>query len=243
MAQIFPEWMNETPKLGAIATLVLGSVGTFALFYYGSPQHTDVGYKPVQPVAYSHTLHAGTLQMDCRYCHAYVERGPSAGVPPTQTCMNCHAQVLKDSPLLEPVRASWAEGKGEKSIRWVRIHKLPDFAFFDHSAHMGVGVAESRAAIGCETCHGRVDQMDVVKQVQPLSMGWCLDCHGNPAPNLRPVDQITRMGFVADLAWTEKAKAIAATLYPPGSLTRATRVGVDGKHETLASAGCSGCHR
>ena len=240
MAQIFPKWTNETPLLGLVGTLVAGSSVVFGLYVWASPMHTDVGYKPKQPVAYSHELHAGQLGMDCRYCHAYVERGPHAGVPPTQVCMNCHAQVKKDSALLEPVRKSWADGT---SLAWVRIHKSPDFVYFDHSAHVGVGVGENRAAIGCETCHGRIDTMVEVKQAMPLSMSWCLECHSNPAPNLRPVDKVTAMGWTGDFAWRDRAEAIAATLHPPGSLSRAHRLGDDGKMHTYSTAGCSGCHR
>lgn len=240
MAQIFPKWTNETPRLITLGTLGAVAFGTFALYWWASPYHTDVGYAPKQPIEYSHKLHAGDLAMDCRYCHAYVERGPHAGVPPTQVCMNCHHQVWKDSPKLEALRKSWTDGT---SLRWKKIHKLPDFAFFDHSAHVGVGVGENRAAIGCETCHGRIDTMDVVSQRQPLSMGWCLECHSDPAPNLRPVEQVTRMGYSPDLAWRDKALAIAATLNPPGSLSAVQKPTADGKHVTFATAGCSGCHR
>lgn len=243
MAQIFPKWSNKTPGWGLWATIIGGGFGVFALYWWGSPWNTDVGYMPKQPVAYSHALHAGELKLDCRYCHAYVERGPHAGVPPTQVCMNCHKQVKKDSPALQPVRDSWADGKGDKSIPWVRIHKTPDFAYFNHSAHVGVGVGANRAAIGCETCHGRIDRMVEVKQDQPLSMAWCVDCHSDPAPNLRPVEQLTAMGWKGDLAWLEKASTIAATLNPPGSLSRSMIAKADGTVETHATAGCSGCHR
>ncbi|MEW6431136.1 MAG: cytochrome c3 family protein [Myxococcota bacterium] len=243
MAQIFPRWTNQTPTLILLGTLALGGGGTFGLYWWASPYNTDVGYKPKQPIEYSHKLHAGDLGLDCRYCHSYAERSAYAGVPPTATCMNCHAQVKKGSPKLEKLYESWGDGKGTKSIEWVRIHKLPDFAFFNHSAHLGVGVGENRAAIGCESCHGRIDTMEVVKQVQPLSMSWCLDCHSNPAPNLRPVAHITTMGWTPDLEWTEKAKHIATTLNPPGSLSAAQKVMPDGHVNTYATAGCSGCHR
>lgn len=240
MAQIFPRWSNETPRYTFIATMVLGCAGVFGVYYWGSPYNTDVGYMPRQPIAYSHKQHAGDLQMDCRYCHAYVERGPHAGVPSTQTCVNCHSQVKKDSPLLEPMRQSWTNGT---PIPWKRIHKVPDFAYFDHSAHMGFGVGDNRAAIGCETCHGRIDTMLVVKQVQPLSMSWCLECHTDPAPNLRPVADITKMGWSPDLAWRDKARTIAATLRPPGDLAGVRIAAADGTHKTFASTGCTGCHR
>jgi hypothetical protein len=239
MAQIFPKWTNETPKLAVAGGGALAAFVTFALYWWASPWHTDVGYKPRQPVPYSHQLHAGRLEMDCRYCHNYVERGPHAGVPPTQTCMNCHSQVKTKSPKLKLVRDSWAS---DESIRWVKIHKLADYAYFDHSAHMGFGVGENRAAIGCESCHGRIDQMEVVKQTQPLSMSWCIDCHSNPAPNLRPVEAITKMGWTPDAAWSAKAEEIAKTLAPPGSITRARQVDAQGNEITVASYSCNGCH-
>lgn len=243
MAQIFPRWTNQTPTLLLLGTLALGGGGTFGLYWWASPYNTDVGYKPKQPIEYSHKLHAGDLGLDCRYCHAYAERSAFAGVPPTATCMNCHAQVKKGSAKLEKLYESWADGKGTKSIEWIRIHKLPDFAYFNHSAHLGVGVGENRAAIGCESCHGRIDTMEVVKQIQPLSMAWCLDCHSNPAPNLRPVDKVTAMGWTPDLEWTEKARHIATTLNPPGSLSAVQQVMPDGHVNTYATAGCNGCHR
>jgi hypothetical protein len=242
MAQIFPRWTNQTPKLVTLGALTGLCAAVFVVYWWFSPYHTDVGYAPKQPVAYSHALHAGELKMDCRYCHAMVEQGAIAGVPPTATCMNCHAQVKTGSEKLKPVYDSWADGKGEKSVEWVKIHKLPDYAYFNHSAHLGVGVGENRAAIGCETCHGRIDTMEVVRQVQPLSMGWCIECHSEPANNLRPVANITTMGWSADLNWREKQKLIAATLNPPGSLSQAQKF-VDGHYKTYATAGCSGCHR
>ncbi len=240
MAQIFPRWSNETPRYILLSTLVLSASTIFGVYYWASPYNTDVGYAPKQPIAYSHKLHAGDMKMDCRYCHAYVERGPYAGVPSTQTCMNCHSQVKKDSPLLAPLRESWTTGI---SVPWKRIHKVPDFAYFDHSAHMGFGTGEGRAAIGCETCHGRIDNMEVVRQVQPLSMSWCLDCHSAPAPNLRPVSAITQMGWTGDLAWRDKAATIAAGLKPPGDLAHVSVTAADGTQKTYATSGCSGCHR
>jgi hypothetical protein len=243
MAQVFPRWTNETPRLITLGTLAATAFGIFAVYWWASPYNTDVGYQPKQPIPYSHKLHVGQLGMDCRYCHAYVERGAFAGVPPTQVCMNCHRQVKKDSALLEPLRKSWADGNGTESIPWKRIHKIPDFAYFNHSAHVGVGVGANRAAIGCETCHGRIDTMEVVHQVQPLSMSWCIECHSNPAPNLRPVEKVTAMGFSGDQTWRDHAQVIAEGLHPPGNLNAAQRMKPDGTYATYATAGCSGCHR
>ncbi|MBP7698979.1 MAG: cytochrome c3 family protein [candidate division Zixibacteria bacterium] len=183
MAQIFPVWTNRLPLLLAAAAIVIGAAAVLGVWYYGSPRYTDVGYRPVQPVAYSHKLHAGDLGIDCRYCHTAVEQSRYATVPPTQTCMNCHKLILPESQKLLPVRESFATGR---PIEWVRIHKMPDYAYFDHARHVQSGV-------GCFSCHGNVAQMEVVEQVQPLSMSWCLSCHRNPAPHLRPLDQITNM--------------------------------------------------
>ncbi len=182
---LFPKWTNKAPIiLGVASTLV--TVGVVAAFvYFISPYATQVGYAPTQPVPYSHKLHAGDLGMDCRYCHVAVERSPVAMVPATQTCMNCHTQIKKDSPNIVPLRESYATGK---PMEWIRIHHSPDFVYFNHSIHVNSGV-------GCETCHGRIDQMAVVHQAKPLNMAWCLDCHREPEKYLRPMDQITTMGY------------------------------------------------
>lgn len=147
------------------------------------PNTTDVGYAPEQPVPFSHALHAGQLGMDCRYCHSTVEKAAFAAIPPTATCMNCHTTIHATSPRLAPVRESYNTGK---PVDWVKIHDIPDFATFNHSIHVNKG-------IGCVTCHGRIDKMEVVKQVNSLSMSWCLDCHRAPEKNLRPRDQVTNM--------------------------------------------------
>jgi hypothetical protein len=209
--QIFPRSLNYLPLVAAVGVALLGGGVTFGLWYYFSPKNTQIGYAPEQPVPYSHKLHAGDLGIDCRYCHANIERSQEAMVPPTQACMGCHAIVKKDSPKLTAVRASWSSGN---PVEWVRVHRLADYVFFDHSVHLAAGV-------GCVSCHGRIDQMDVVRQDQPLNMAWCLECHRNPTPNLRPKDQITNM------TWTptsdEAAQLAQSTLRGPEQ--------------------CSGCHR
>jgi hypothetical protein len=164
---------------------LLGSVAVFAVTYWGSPKFTDVGYEPVQPIPFSHKLHAGDLGLDCRYCHDTVEIASHASVPPTATCMNCHRAIGAESEKLALVRESHTNNE---PIEWVNVHMLPDYAFFDHSVHVAAGV-------GCATCHGRVDQMDVVRQVKPMNMGGCLGCHRNPEPNLRPREEVTNMGW------------------------------------------------
>ncbi len=171
-----------------LAFLGVGALGSAVFFfsYFGSPKFTDVGYRPEQPVDYSHKLHAGELGMDCRYCHTSVEKSQEAIIPPTETCMNCHSVVDVESEKLALVRESWETGK---PIEWVRVHMLPDYAYFDHSVHITAGV-------GCASCHGRVDEMEKVMQVEPLSMSWCLDCHRNPSQHIRPLNQVTNMDWV-----------------------------------------------
>lgn len=184
MAHIFPRWVNRVPVALLVAIFgVLGPLGTLIVWYYFSPEFTDVGYQPAQPIEYSHALHVGELAIDCRYCHAQVERSAVATVPPSKVCMNCHSLVKRDSPMLAVLRDSIENGR---PIRWVRIHNVPDYAFFDHSIHV-------RAGVGCQSCHGEIHTMEVVAQEEPLSMAWCLDCHRDPEPHLRPRDQITNM--------------------------------------------------
>lgn len=203
--QIFPRTLNLLPLVLAVTVVAGGGGLVFSLWYWASPKSTQVGYAPRQPVPYSHRLHAGELGMDCRYCHAQVERSAHAMIPPTQTCMGCHAVVKKDSPVLEPVRQSWETGE---SVEWVRVHKVPDHAYFNHSVHLTAGV-------GCETCHGRIDQAEVVRVEAPLSMGWCIECHRNPAPNLRPVAEITTMGWEPDGSWDPEAHIAELGINPP----------------------------
>jgi hypothetical protein len=188
MSQIFPKKANALPLLSLGGALVGGILLIFLVWYYFSPEFTVVGYQPEQPVPYSHQLHAGQLGMDCRYCHNWVENSKHANVPPTQTCMNCHNQIKTQSPKLVKVRESWAK---DQPIEWVKVHHLPDYAHFSHAAHVNKGV-------GCETCHGRVDKMGEagVYQTEPLSMGWCLECHRQPELYLRPNEEVTTMGYV-----------------------------------------------
>ncbi|MFZ5786041.1 MAG: cytochrome c3 family protein [Acidobacteriota bacterium] len=204
---LFPKWTNWIrPALAAV--FVITPAYLVLLVWLGaSPQSTDVGYAPVQPVAYSHALHAGELGIDCRYCHTTVETAAHAAVPPTQTCMNCHAKIRTESPKLIAVRESHATGM---PVPWVRVHDLPDYVYFNHSAHVKRGV-------GCVECHGRVDKMEVVTQVEPLSMGWCLDCHRDPDARLRPPDAVTTMDWVApeDPEAYGKQLRVARNINPP----------------------------
>lgn len=181
----FPAWANYLVPAGVLLAIGALTWVPVLLSLALSPVTTDVGYQPKQPVPFSHRVHAGDLKIDCRYCHSTVEQAAFAAVPPTQTCMNCHASIGAASPLLEPVRNSFAEGS---AVAWIKVHDLPDFVYFNHAAHVNQG-------IGCATCHGRIDQMDEVWQSQPISMGWCLRCHRAPERHLRPRDQVTRMDW------------------------------------------------
>jgi hypothetical protein len=170
-----------------VGLLTLGG-GVFMLWlllYSTQPLTQMRGYQPKQPIPYSHALHAGQLGIDCRYCHVGVEVAAQASVPPTSTCMNCHSHIKTKSEKLEPLFASFNRGT---PVEWHRVHDLPDFAYFNHSAHINKGV-------GCASCHGRIDKMEVVWKEKPLNMGWCLECHRRPEQFLRPKDQITNMAY------------------------------------------------
>jgi len=185
---IFPRWTNGVRVVVAIVAATLPAYIVLLFAYGASPNATDVGYQPPQPVAYSHALHAGELGTDCRYCHTTVEIAAHAAVPSTKVCLNCHAKIFGQSEKLSLVRQSYADGT---PIEWVRVHDLPDYAYFSHSAHV-------RRGVGCASCHGRVDKMYEagVYQVEPLSMGWCLQCHREPERHLRPVDEVTNMEYL-----------------------------------------------
>ena len=186
MSQIFHPSMNIIARAMLLAVVfVLAGLGGLTYYASGSPYITEVGVAKAQPVAYSHQLHVGGLGLDCRYCHTSVETSNTASLPPTATCMGCHAQVAKDSPALEVVRNSLATNQ---PIAWVRVHNLPDYVYFNHAIHVKQGV-------GCETCHGRIDQMPVVAKAQSLQMSWCLDCHRAPEKYIRPRSAVFTMGW------------------------------------------------
>jgi hypothetical protein len=149
-----------------------------------SPYVTEVDVFREQPVPFSHEHHVSGLGIDCRYCHTTVETSAFAGLPATEVCMSCHSQIWKDSPMLEPVRESFRTGK---PLRWTRVHDLPDFVYFNHSIHIAKG-------IGCESCHGRVDRMPLMRRTASLQMSWCLDCHDKPEGAIRPKGDVFRFG-------------------------------------------------
>jgi menaquinone reductase, multiheme cytochrome c subunit len=218
---VFPKWANYL-----LPAIVLGVLG--GMFYVptvvglgASPKTTAVGYAPIQPVPYSHALHAGKLGIDCRYCHTTVEKANFAAIPPTETCMNCHTNIRTKDDRLAPIRDSWATGK---PVEWVKIHDLPHYVYFSHMAHVNHGV-------GCIECHGRIDQMQRVYQAKPLSMGWCLDCHRDPGSHLRPKDVA-----VTDMKWVASDSGDPATV-------AADCLKEYSIHDQAYMTSCSTCHR
>jgi hypothetical protein len=197
---VFPKWSNLL-----LPAIVLAAVGTPPLLgilvpLALSPTTVNVGYRPVQPIEYSHELHVNQLGMDCRYCHTTVDKAGFAAIPPTQTCMNCHHAILKDSEKVLPIREAWQTGM---PIEWKKVHDLPDYSYFHHGTHINAGVS-------CVECHGRVDQMDEkgVYTVENLSMGWCIECHREPEKRIRPKDKVYDLGWTVDQATAEDLEEI-----------------------------------
>ncbi|AMV18697.1 hypothetical protein VT03_12440 [Planctomyces sp. SH-PL14] len=222
----FPRWTNRLVMLAIPGLLAGGAYLGAIVFAATAPETLYVGHEPKQPIPFSHKLHAGRLKLDCRYCHNTVDKAAFASIPPSATCGNCHsgadakgnvpyASVRSESPLLAVLRQSIAT---QDSIPWKKVHDLPDYVYFDHSAHVNRGV-------GCVSCHGRVDRMDIVRQDKTLSMTFCLDCHRNPEPHLRPLDKVTDLAWVPETSATKVGQEIKAAL------------GVHPK------TNCSTCHR
>jgi len=186
MAQIFDRSSNALSRMSLVLTgLIVIALGVTLDSLQRSPWVTRQGQRPDQPVPFSHKHHVQGLGLQCQYCHVSVEKSSYAGIPPTKTCINCHAQIWTNAALLEPVRKSWATNE---SIVWTKVHDLPDYVYFNHSIHVNKG-------LGCASCHGRVDLMPLMYQQNTLQMEWCLNCHRDPAKNLRPVSQIYNMAW------------------------------------------------
>jgi hypothetical protein len=184
MAQFFNKSANNIARISMVGAAI-GAVLAFLAWTQiaRSSYLTNQYLERQQPVQFSHKHHVGDDGIDCRYCHQTVETTATAGMPATQTCMNCHSQLWNDSPYLEPVRASFRDNK---PIEWERVHDLPEFTYFNHSIHVAKGV-------GCSTCHGQVDNMPAVFQENTLQMEWCINCHRNPEQYIRPKAEIYNM--------------------------------------------------
>ena len=186
MAQVFDRSSNALARASLVLTgLIVIALGVALNSLQRSPWVTRQGQRADQPIPFSHKHHVEGLGLQCQYCHTSVEKSSYAGIPPTKTCINCHAQIWTNAALLEPVRHSWATGE---SIQWIKVHDLPDYVYFNHEIHVNKG-------IGCASCHGRVDQMPLMYMQNSLQMEWCLNCHRNPAVNLRPTSEIYNMAW------------------------------------------------
>jgi hypothetical protein len=219
MAQIFHRSTNFIARFSVFSAVFLIGLALIAVLAVArSPYMTRQNISREQPVQFSHKHHVGDDGIDCRYCHTGVETSAVAGIPPTKTCMNCHSVLFNNAPYLEPIRASYRD---DKSIEWVKIHRLADFVYFNHSIHVNKGV-------GCTTCHGAIDQMPLVFQANTLLMQWCLDCHRDPAPNLRPMDKVFAMDWKPG----------------PDQEEQSQKFMVDRKiRTTVELTNCSTCHR
>src|SRR5690242_5304706 len=186
MAQIFHRSANTLARASILGiVLLLTGVGAALMQLQRSPYVTNQHIAPDQPVPFSHQHHVAGLGLDCRYCHTSVEESAFAGIPPTKTCMNCHAEMWTSAEMLEPIRYSFRSGQ---SIQWTRVHDLPDYVYFNHSIHIAKGV-------GCFSCHGPVDQMPLMYEENTLQMEWCLNCHRQPEKFLRPKEEVFNMKY------------------------------------------------
>ena len=222
MPQIFHRSTNTLAKLSIFGGLFILAFVTWAVAEINrSSWNTGAFVEREQPVQFSHKHHSGDDGIDCRYCHTSVESAASAGMPSTKTCMNCHSQIWSDSPYLEIVRRSWRDNK---PIEWTRVHDLPDYAYFNHSIHVAKGV-------GCNTCHGPVDEMPLVYQYASLQMEWCLECHREPERFLRPRQEVFNM------KWRPENKT-------EGELTEGRRWKQEhAVRDKSVMQSCSTCHR
>lgn len=186
MPQLFHRSTNTLSRVTIWgAGFIVAGLGLVVFVLYRSPYLTAQDMVKDQPVPFSHKHHVSGLGIDCQYCHTSVENSSFAGIPPTETCMSCHSQIWTNAAVLEPVRESLRTGT---AIRWTRVNDLPDYVYFNHSIHVSKG-------IGCETCHGRVDQMPLTWRAQTLQMGWCLECHRHPELYVRPKAEVYTMGY------------------------------------------------
>jgi len=217
MAQIFHRSTNTLARVTIFGALLLAG-GSLYLLNVINRSHYVSGVRVAreQPVQFSHKHHAGELGIDCRYCHGQVEVAAYAGIPPTATCINCHAQIWADSAFLEPVRASLRDNR---PLRWIKVHDLPDFVYFNHAAHVLKG-------IGCASCHGRVDQMNQIWKEATLYMEWCLACHRNPEQYIRPREEVFNMSW-----------------QPPGGDQRTLGRELVKAYNVHPRTDCSTCHR
>ena len=216
MSQIFHHSTNTLSRLSIFGGIFVIAFLVWAWAELNASTYATRAKVPVeQPVPFSHEHHVGGLGIDCRYCHTTVENSSFANIPPTKTCMNCHSQIWSTAPMLEPVRESF---RTDKSIRWIRVHDLPDYVYFNHSIHVAKGV-------GCTTCHGQVNRMPLMWQESTLQMTWCLDCHRHPERFVRPRSEVFSVTYVP----------------PTDQLALGRKLVKEYRIQSLTS--CSTCHR
>lgn len=219
MSKYFPKSANRLPLQIIVYLGVVAALATAGMTYYMTPKYSRVGYAPVQPVPFSHAKHVQEVGLDCRYCHSGVDKSGHSNVPSAQTCMNCHSIIKNNSPLLAPVRESFATGR---PVPWIWIHQTPDYAYFNHAVHVNRGIS-------CVECHGKVNEMDTVTHMQPFSMAFCLECHRDPAARLRAPKDVFNLDSPRLADQGEAGRKVAAAFQHNWKL--------------LPPQSCSGCHR
>jgi len=235
VAPVFPPGANALVRWSIVGgALLVVAVASLASALYYSPVVTNVNIAKEQPIPFSHQRHVSGNGIDCRYCHTTVETSNFAGIPPTETCMTCHSQILTDQPMFAPILESWQTGK---SMEWTRLNDLPDFVYFNHSIHISKG-------IGCNHCHSngvaKIEEMRLTVKAQSFRMTWCLDCHKDPAQFIRPKEEVFNM------SWKPGSRDAKSTL---------EKMGFDNQHElgehlikdynveVEQMTNCSICHR
>jgi MoCo/4Fe-4S cofactor protein with predicted Tat translocation signal len=237
MPNIFHPAMNTLSRVSIFgAVFIIAGIIGIAWVIVRTPYVTGAGVIREQPVPFSHQHHVGDAGIDCRYCHTSVESSAFAGIPSTDICMNCHAFLFRDQPMLEPVRESY---RSNIPLQWTRVHDVPDFAKFDHSIHIHKG-------IGCVTCHGRVDRMPLMWREHTLQMEWCLSCHNHPVANVRPREFVFHMASLEELAATEEFRDYVRREFPSLDAGNpdlmALRQGLAERYELQSETNCSNCH-
>ncbi len=217
MPQYFPPNSNGLVRWLLIGGLVFVVLLVTGLVFVSRTLNNQVGVPVSQPIAFKHSLHAGELGLDCRYCHTGVETAAIAGIPPVETCMGCHSQIRVGTPQLAELQAAW---DSQTAVEWNRVHNLPDYVYFNHSAHVNNGV-------GCSSCHGQVDAMEGMWKTETMTMGWCLDCHHAPDTQVRPLSEVFNLSYQA----------------PHNQLELGAQLVADYHIDTEKLPQCSTCHR
>jgi hypothetical protein len=216
MPQIFHHSANTIYRFGLFGIgFIVAAISGVVYVLAESSYVTEVDVVRDQPVAFSHEHHVDGLGIDCRFCHTSVEESSFAGIPPTETCMECHQILWNDSPKLAPVRESYRTGE---PLKWTRVHDVPDYVYFNHSIHVQKGV-------GCSTCHGQVDEMPLMRKEASLYMQWCLNCHRNPERYVRPREEVFNMDWEPPANQLEMGKKLVE------------------KYHIQEMTNCSTCHR